>query len=152
MFDMAWGDTLKWLLTTKHQGCFRQLQLIQNAAARILTRTNTLHDITLVLRSLHWLPVCQRIDFNILLLVYKALTGFGPKYISDLLPQSEPSRPRRSSGTGLILVPRVRTKHGESVQLLCTKYLKQTDSPRLNQGVPQPFTDAIPRLWMGLLL
>ncbi len=50
---------------------FRQLQLIQNAAARILTRTRKSEHITPVLRSLHWLPVTFRIDFKVLLLVYK---------------------------------------------------------------------------------
>ena len=92
----------------------RQLQLIQNAAARVLTKTKKVDHITPVLRSLHWLPVCQRIDFKILLLVYKALNGLGPKYITDLLTNYEPSRPLRSSGTGLLTVPRVRTKHGEA--------------------------------------
>ena len=67
----------------------RQLQLIQNTAARVLTRTKKVDHITHVLRSLHWLPVCQRIYFKILLLVYKARNGFGPKYISDLLPRYE---------------------------------------------------------------
>ena len=92
----------------------KQLQLIQNAAARVLTKTKKIDHITPVLRSLHWLPVCQRIDFKILLLVYKALNGLGPKYISDLLIRYEPSRPLRSSGTGLLFVPRVKTKHGQS--------------------------------------
>lgn len=92
----------------------RQLQLIQNAAARVLTKTKKVDHITPVLKSLHWLPVCQRIDFKILLLVYKALNGLGPKYICDLLINYEPSRPLRSSGTGLLTVPRVRTKHGEA--------------------------------------
>ena len=92
----------------------RQLQLIQNAAARVLTKTKKVDHITPVLRSLHWLPVCQRIDFKILLLVYKALNGLGPKYISDLLVRYEPSRPLRSSGTALLFVPRVRTKQGEA--------------------------------------
>ncbi|KAK9522346.1 hypothetical protein VZT92_018819 [Zoarces viviparus] len=92
----------------------RKLQLIQNAAARVLTKTRRVDHITPVLRSLHWLPVQQRIDFKILLLVYKALNGLGPKYISDLLLPYEPSRPLRSSGTGLLSVPRVRTKHGEA--------------------------------------
>ena len=89
----------------------RQLQLIQNAAARVLTRTEKVDHITPVLRSLHWLPVSQRIEFKILLSVYKVLNGFGPKYISDLLPSYRPSR---LSGTGLLSVPRVRTKHGEA--------------------------------------
>ncbi len=51
----------------------RQLQLIQNTAARILTRTRTSEHITPVLRSLHWLPVTFRIDFKVLLLDYKSL-------------------------------------------------------------------------------
>ena len=92
----------------------KQLQLIQNAAARVLTKTKKVDHITPVLKSLHWLPVCQRIDFKILLLVYKALNGLGPKYISDLLIPYEPSRPLRSSGTGLLSVPGVRTKRGEA--------------------------------------
>uniref|UniRef100_A0A3Q3NAT9 DNL-type zinc finger n=1 Tax=Labrus bergylta TaxID=56723 RepID=A0A3Q3NAT9_9LABR len=40
-------------------------------------------------------------------------------YISDLLINYEPSRPLRSSGTGLLSVPRVRTKHGEARYETC---------------------------------
>ena len=92
----------------------RQLQLIQNAAARVLTRTKKVDHISPVLRSLHWLPGPQRTDFKILLLVYKSLNGLGPKYIRDLLLPYQPSRPLRSSGSGLLCVPRIRTKHGEA--------------------------------------
>lgn len=92
----------------------KQLQLIQNAAARVLTRTKKAEHITPVLKSLHWLPVCHRIDFKILLIVYKSLSGSGPKYISDLLLHYEPSRALRSSGTGLLIVLRTNTKHGEA--------------------------------------
>ncbi len=38
-----------------------------------------------LLGSLHWLPVTFRIDFKVLLLVYKSLNGLGPKYIADVL-------------------------------------------------------------------
>ncbi len=55
----------------------RQLQLILNTAARILTRTRKSEHITPVLRSLHLLPVTFRIDFKVLLLVYKSLNGPG---------------------------------------------------------------------------
>ena len=92
----------------------RQLQLIQTAAAWVLTRTKEVDHITPVLRSLHCLPVCERIDFKILLFVYKALNGFRPKYISDLLLCSDPSGPLRWSGIGRLSVPGVRTKHGEA--------------------------------------
>lgn len=92
----------------------RKLQLVQNAAARVLTNTRKLDHITPVLKSLHWLPVSQRIDYKILLLVYKTLNGLGPKYMLDLLESYETSRPLRSSGTGLLYVPRTRTKQGEA--------------------------------------
>ena len=92
----------------------RKLQLIQNAAARVLTDTRKVDHITPVLRSLHWLPVCQIIDFKILLLVFKSLNGLGPRYIDDLLHHYEASRSLRSSGSGLLSVPRITTKHGKA--------------------------------------
>ncbi len=42
-----------------------QLQLIQNAAARIMTRTRTTEHIRPVLRSLDWIPVTFRIDLTL---------------------------------------------------------------------------------------
>ncbi len=90
------------------------LQLIQNAAARILTRTRKSEHITPVLRSLHWLPVTFRIDFKVLLLVYKSLNGLGPKYIADMLTEYKPNRPLRSLGSSQLEIPRVHTKQGES--------------------------------------
>ena len=92
----------------------RKLQLIQNAAARVLTNTKRVDHISPVLKSLHWLPVDKRIDFKILLLVFKSLNGLGPRYINDLLHNYEPSRSLRSSGSGLLSVPRIRTKHGKA--------------------------------------
>ena len=62
-----------------------RLQSIQNTAARVVTRTRKFDHITPVLKQLHWLPVCYRIVFKILLLVYKALNGTAPSYISELL-------------------------------------------------------------------
>ena len=51
------------------------LQLIQNSAARILTPTRKHGHISPILASLHELPVAFRIDFNILLITYKAHRG-----------------------------------------------------------------------------
>ena len=98
-------------LTKKEIG---QLQFIQNAAARVLTRTRKAAHITPVLKSLHWLPVSFRIDFKILLLVYKSLNGLGPSYIADLLPRYVPPRPLRSAESGLLVVPRIKSKHGKA--------------------------------------
>ncbi len=92
----------------------RQLQLIQNTAARILTRTRTSEHITPVLRSLHWLHVTCRIDFKVLLLVYKSLNGIGSKYIADMLNEYKSNRPLRSLGSSQLEIPRTRTKQRES--------------------------------------
>ena len=85
----------------------RTLQLVQNAAARVLTGTRRRDHITPVLASLHWLPVQQRIDFKILLLTYKALNNQAPSYIKELLTPYCPHRPLRSLNSGLLVVPRV---------------------------------------------
>ncbi len=59
-----------------------RLRLIQNAAARVLTGTRKFEHITPLLKSLQWLPVQYRITFKIFLIVYKALNGLAPQYIS----------------------------------------------------------------------
>ncbi len=50
---------------------------------------------------MHWLPVNQRIDFKILILVYKALHNLIPSNISDCLRRYIPNWILRSSSAGL---------------------------------------------------
>ena len=57
-----------------------RLQLLQHRA-RLITHTKKHDHITLVMRSLHWLPVRSRIIFKILLLVYKFIHGLAPAYL-----------------------------------------------------------------------
>lgn len=82
-----------------------RLQLIQNSAARLLTRTKRREHISPVLAALHWLPVKCRIDFKVLLLIYKALNGTGPSYIANSLVNYVPPRTLRSSTAGLLTAP-----------------------------------------------
>ena len=90
------------------------LQLLQNSAARVLTKTRRRDHITPVLKSLHWLPVQFRIDFKVLLLVYKCLNGLGPSYLSDLLVPYVPSRSLRSSGRALLDIPSAKFRKTKS--------------------------------------
>ncbi len=64
--------------------------------------------------SLIDLPVTFRIDFKVLLLIYKSHNGLGPKYIADMLTEYKHNRPLRSLGSSQLEIPRVHTKQGES--------------------------------------
>ncbi len=78
-----------------------KLQMVQNAAIRVLTRIRKYDHITPVLSTLHWLPIKHCIDFKVLLITYKALNGLAPQYSSKLLSHYSPSRPLRSQKSGL---------------------------------------------------
>ena len=82
-----------------------RLQLVQNAAARLLTGSRKFNHITPILASLHWLPISFRIDFKIALITFKALHGLAPSYISELIERYVPPRELRSSAKGLLTVP-----------------------------------------------
>ncbi|KAI5612458.1 hypothetical protein C0J50_1126, partial [Silurus asotus] len=94
------------LLSVCSSKCINTLQLVQNAAARVLTRSRKYDHITPVLISLHWLPIKSRIDYKILL-TYKALNGLAPQYMSELLYQYDPPRLLRSKDAGYLLVPQI---------------------------------------------
>ncbi|KAK2872069.1 hypothetical protein Q8A73_024565, partial [Channa argus] len=95
------------LLSGCPSNSLKSLQLIQNAAARVLTGTSKRDHISPSLASLHWLPIKFRIEFKTLLLTYKALNGQAPSYIEDLIAPYHPSRPLRSQNAGLRVVPRI---------------------------------------------
>ncbi|KAI5626003.1 hypothetical protein C0J50_14450, partial [Silurus asotus] len=100
-----------------------KLQLVQNAAARVLTRARKYDHITPILSSLHWLPVKFRIDYKLLLLTYKALNGLAPIYLSSLLTRYNPPRSLRSQNSGLLVVRRITksTKGGRAFSHLAPK-------------------------------
>uniref|UniRef100_A0A8C1P909 Reverse transcriptase domain-containing protein n=1 Tax=Cyprinus carpio TaxID=7962 RepID=A0A8C1P909_CYPCA len=98
------------LYTCLNKSSIDQLQVVQNAAARLLTRTSRRSHITPVLKALHWLPVGYRVHFKILVITFRALHGQAPSYVQDLLHMHTPYRSLRSSGQDLLIVPRTRLK------------------------------------------
>ena len=68
-----------------------KLQRVQNAAARLICNVSRFDHITPTLKDSHWLPVKFRIYFKILLIVFKALHGLAPEYISELITIKPPS-------------------------------------------------------------
>ena len=103
-------DNFNSLLTGLPSCIINRLQLIQNSAARLITRTKKHDHITGVLQALHWLPVEARIQYKILLLTYKALNGLAPLYLEELLVYKNNSRSLRSSDEKLLEVPKSRLR------------------------------------------
>ena len=127
-------DYCNGLLAGIHQEQIAKLQRLQNSGARIVSRTKKYEHITPVLKKLHWLPVGYRIQYKVLLLVFKALKGLAPIYITDLLVPYKPSRPLRSGGKGLLVEPRSRLQFGDLAFSKC--------APRFWNALPQHLKDA----------
>ena len=62
-----------------------KVQLVQNAAARLLAGSSYRDHITPVLKELHWLPIRFRLEFKVLVMTFKALNGLGPRYFRERL-------------------------------------------------------------------
>ncbi|KAK3544414.1 hypothetical protein QTP86_011154 [Hemibagrus guttatus] len=88
----------------------RPLQMIQNAAARLVFNLPKFSHTTPLLRSLHWLPVAARIRFKTLMLAYKAKNGPVPSYLKDLVTSRTAPRLLRSTSTARLVPPSLREK------------------------------------------
>ena len=88
----------------------QRLQRVQNSAARIVCQIPKRTHITPVLKTLHWLPISKRIEYKLLLLAFKALTGSAPQYLGTLLEKHDPIRTLRSSSQGLLVIPKSKLK------------------------------------------
>lgn len=91
-------------------GLQRRLQTVQNQAARLAYNLPRRQSISSTLRKLHWLPVQERCNFKIGCLVFKALQGQGPRFISDLVTMYVPARYRRSANKFRLVTPKFRGK------------------------------------------
>ncbi|KAK3545265.1 hypothetical protein QTP70_002782 [Hemibagrus guttatus] len=88
----------------------RPLQMIQNAAARLVFNLPKISHTTPLLRSLHWLPVAARIRFKTLMLAYKAKNGPAPSYLKALVTPRTAPRSLRSTSTARLVPPSLREK------------------------------------------
>ena len=85
-----------------------QLQLIQNAASKLVMGKYKHDHIEDDIKTLHWLTVKKRIIFKLALLVHKSLNGLAPSYLQDLLQLHYAS----SSTSVRLNVPRTNSSYG----------------------------------------
>jgi len=88
----------------------RKLQRVQNNAARIVLQAPRRSHATPLLNTLHWLPVQQRIDYKVALLMFKVRSISTPSYLHHLLQDLEDVHNlRRRSPTPALYPPFTKT-------------------------------------------
>ncbi len=97
--------------------------MVQNAAARVLTRTRKYNHISPVMSTLHWLSIKHHIDIKILLITYKALNDLAPQYLREPLSHYSPPHLQQSQNSGHLIVSRISksTAGGRSFFYLALK-------------------------------
>ena len=84
----------------------KQLQSIQNYAARLILRRGLYSHVTPLLFELHWLPVCDRITLKPLLITFKVVPHSEPQYIVSQLKLRIPARNLRNQDHLLVEISR----------------------------------------------
>ena len=97
------------LLCGLPKNVIKQVQRVQNAAARVVTLSPKFCHITPVLANLHWLSIYLRIELKILIVTCKTLHGHAPTYIKDHQCYL-PARDLRSLKKNLLVVPAFNIK------------------------------------------
>jgi len=72
--------------------------------------------VTSLLRDRHWLPVKQRVEYKLCMLVHRCLYGDAPSYLADLITPSAAATVRpglRSAASSSVAVPRTTSSLGD---------------------------------------
>ena len=87
-------DYCNGILVNLPQYQFQRIQSVFNAAARYIYQMSRYAHISSTLQSLHWLRSRERVEFKLCLMVFKALNGLAPEYISELCIKQTTGRER----------------------------------------------------------
>ena len=89
------------------------LQRIQNYAARVILRLPKSYNISIHLKSLHWLPVKVRSTYKIACLCYHCHSSTAPSYVADML-QKKPSHTRNTRSSSYTMSLLIRPAHSKA--------------------------------------
>jgi len=101
----------------------QRLQSVLNTAVRLVAGSSRRDHVTSLLRDRHWLPVKQRVEYKLCVMVHRCLYGDTPAYLADLITTSAASTGRaglRSAASGAL----AQSQCHELRRLLDTSHLR----------------------------
>jgi len=115
---------------------------VQNNAARIVLEAPRRSHVSLLLRTLHWLPVQKRIDYKVALLTFKVRSSSTPSYLRLLIQDREHGHNLRSTTSTALRQPFTTTTFAKrafrcSAPAVCNslpKTVLNSDSSTLSGG------------------
>ncbi len=107
----------------------KPLQLIQNAAARLIFNEPKRTHVTPLFINLHWLPIAARIKLKGLMFAYRTTSSSAPLYLNSLLQTYVPSRSLHSASEQRITVPSQRSTKSLSLTYSLTVPIWWNDLP-----------------------
>ena len=112
--------------TTEHN--LNKLQRVQNYTARCIFPSYPPIPSAELIHNLHWLPVKDRINFKVAVLVYGLLNSHQPSYLADLLTYKATARTLRTTDQQLLTEHRCSTAFGGRAFVVA--------APRLWNSIP----------------
>ncbi len=106
-----------------------KLQLVHNAAAKIVVKKRKFDHISEDMKDMHWLPIEARIKYKLLLLTWKCLNRLAPDYLSELLNYTEDIHERRLNYQGILYPPKTKL-------ITCGDRAFQRSAPELWNKLP----------------
>jgi len=96
------------LLSGTSAGNLDRLQVVQNALARTVCRATWSSSVTELRRSLHWLPIRQRVEYKLAVITYNTIQTNTPSTLASLIDSYRPTRTLRSSDKHLLTQPFIK--------------------------------------------
>eukprot|EP00116_Pleurobrachia_bachei_P000156 sb/3460418/ len=77
------------LLLRSKESDIKRLQLLQNAATRFIHGQRSRRGVTELRKKSHFLPVKHRVEFKACLMIYNALNGRSPSYMTEMIQRRQ---------------------------------------------------------------
>ena len=134
-----WGGCEKYLI--------KCLQVIQNSAARTVTRRNIFTPVEELLRMCNWLSVSQLVVYHTLKLVFNTRQSGKPEYLADMFSDDFPYRTRFAEQGNIKVLG-----HGEPGLEMTRKSFKHRGMCDWNRLPTMIKTEEDPKKFKSLLL